>query len=85
MGGKFKMTVLDFSTGANTALTSEDIVFVYADEDMGGYADLPGSVLFTDPTNDEGVGGGSSSGCDTGLGFLSLGLMMMFVMKSRKN
>lgn len=78
VGGKFRLTVFDWTKKA--ALESGDnVIITYNDEDMGGNANIGGMVKFT-----EAHGGGSSSGCDTGIGVLCAVCLACFMASRRK-
>ncbi|MBQ3763445.1 MAG: hypothetical protein II869_00550 [Synergistaceae bacterium] len=80
VGGKFRLTVLDWTNKAN--LTSNDIIITYDDEDMGGNANIGGMIQFTEGSPYHGIG--SSSGCDSGLGFMVLAGVVLFVAQKKK-
>ena len=85
VGGKFKLTVFNYSNKDTRALTSADIIEpVFTDEDMGGYADLAGAQKFTDGSTSGGSVGGSGGGCDSGFGFLAVSLAAWFAVKSKR-
>ena len=69
VGGKFRLTVLDWTKKA--ALESGDnIIITYDDNDMGGNANIGGMVKF----EEAGVRS-SSSGCDSGFGLFAFAVI----------
>jgi len=81
VGGKFRLTVLDWTQKA--ALESGDNVIVtYDDEDMGGNANIGGMVQFTEARR---VGGGSSGGCGMGFGLWAIGIIGAVIFSRRRS
>ena len=78
VGGKFRLTVLDWTKKA--ALESGDnVIITFDDEDMGGNANIGGMVKFAEQHNS-----GSSSGCDAGLGILCVIGLAYFMTSKRE-
>ena len=81
VGGKFRLTVLDWTKKA--ALESGDnIIITFDDEEMGGSANIAGMIKFTERQITGGVRN-SSSGCDSGLGLLAFAGLAVII-SSRK-
>lgn len=81
VGGKFRLTVLDWTKKA--ALESGDnIIITFNDEEMGGNANIGGMVKFTEGSRQIGVA--SKDGCDSGFGVLAIaGVIMLAVSRKR--
>lgn len=81
LGGKYKLTALEWTDGTRKNLTSDNIKTTFIDEDLGGVANIAGAVAFTE-------GGGSSSsssGCDAGFsGAALLALAGLFLLRKRE-
>ena len=77
VGGKFRLTVLDWTKKA--ALESGDnIIITFNDEDMGGNANIGGMLKFEERGRSS-----SSSGCDSGLGILCIMGLSCFIISKR--
>ncbi len=81
VGGKFRLTVLDWTQKA--ALESGDnVIITYDDEDMGGNANVGGMIQFTESRK---VGTGSSGGCGMGFGLWAVGIIGAVIFSRRKS
>ncbi len=81
VGGKFKMTVLDWTKKAYLE-SGDNVIIDFADDEMGGNANLGGMLKFTE-SGRYGVRG-NNSGCDTGFGLIALAGAVLFFSQKRR-
>ena len=81
VGGKFKMTVLDWTKKAYLE-SGDNVIIDFADDEMGGNANLGGMLKFTESGRYSVRG--NNSGCDTGFGLLAFAGAVLFFSQKRR-
>ena len=82
LGGKYKLTVLKWTSETRENLDSSHILTTFSDEELGGSANIAGAVAFDDTVN--GTNSSSSSGCNVGLkAVFALLCLVIFVAKKK--
>ena len=81
VGGKFKLTVFDWTKKA-VLESGDNVIITYNDDDMGGNANIGGMVQFTEGSGGDGVG--SKGGCDSGFGIVAIAGLAAVIFSRRR-